>query len=144
MCYIKMFYLQMKQVKKEIIRNSRSMTMPNLYVDHQKSKLKLIKMFCVDCRGHVLNILPSENAWFAMYSMYSTNQMYVQNLHILIFQKEILFLYIHISASTVGIFYNKLNIVLLCIFGDQRKKKVTILEALTENQTSKSINSFFW
>lgn len=62
MCYIKMFYLQMKQVKKEIIRNSRSMTMPNLYVDHQKSKLKLIKMFCVDCRGHVLNILPSENA----------------------------------------------------------------------------------
>lgn len=96
MCYIKMFYLQMKQVKKEIIRNSRSMTMPNLYVDHQKSKLKLIKMFCVDCRGHVLNILPSENAWFAMYSMYSTNQMYIeQNLHILIFQKEILFLYIH-------------------------------------------------
>lgn len=55
-------------------------------------------------------------------------------LHILIFQKEILFLYIHISASTVGIFYN--NIVLLCIFGDQCKKKITILEALTENQTS--------
>lgn len=57
-----MFYLQMKQVKKEIIRNSRSMTMPNLYVDHQKSKLNLIIMFCVDCRGHVLNILRSENA----------------------------------------------------------------------------------
>lgn len=59
-----MFYLQMKQVKKEIIRNSRSMTMPNLYVDHEKSKLKIcslipvIKMFCVDCQGHVLNILP--------------------------------------------------------------------------------------
>lgn len=57
-----MFYLQMKQVKKEIIRNSRSMTMPNLYVDHEKSKLKLIKMFCVDCRAYVLNILPSEDA----------------------------------------------------------------------------------
>lgn len=100
MCYIKMFYLQMKQVKKEIIRNSRSMTMPNLYVDHEKSKLKICSLINknVLCRlSRTRSKHPAiRNAWFAMYSMYSTNQMYIeQNLHILIFQKEILFLYIH-------------------------------------------------
>lgn len=78
-----------------------------------------------------------------MYSMYSTNQMYIeQNLHILILQKEILFLCTYKCVDGRYILQQAKTLSYCLSLAINVKKKVTILEALTENQTSKSINSF--
>lgn len=114
MCYIKMFYLQMKQVKKEIIRNSRSMTMPNLYVDHEKSKLKI----CSLINKNVLCRLPRTRSKHpAMRKMHDLlcilctqqTRCTLNRICTFLYSKRKYCFYIHISASTVGIFYNKLK-----------------------------------
>lgn len=100
MCYIKMFYLQMKQVKKEIIRNSRSMTMPNLYVDHEKSKLKICSLInknvlCRLCRGHVLNILPCRKCMicYVFYVLNKPDVHWTEFAHSYIPKGNIVFIY---------------------------------------------------